>query len=215
MSSDISNLHLDVLDSQRLELLKKILPYIRGFILSGGTGLALQLGHRKSFDFDFFSQSPIPKHLLEQLSQSIGISNISVDTPDELTFFTKGNIKITILYYPFKSHFQPLEFEGNLLLYPIQEVAIQKAYTIGRRGEYRDYFDLYTILKNGYIQLNELTNLAKQVYDGAFDKKIFLQQLVYFGDITNFEIIPANQTPIPTPDQIKQYFETLITAYIT
>ena len=27
----------------------------------------------------------------------------------------------------------------------VLEIAIQKAYTIGRRGEYRDYYDLYFI----------------------------------------------------------------------
>lgn len=31
-------------------------PFVEDFYLAGGTGLALQLFHRKSVDFDFFSK---------------------------------------------------------------------------------------------------------------------------------------------------------------
>jgi hypothetical protein len=40
-----------------LEILKKLLLSNRSFYLAGDTGLALILGHRKSIDFDFFSES--------------------------------------------------------------------------------------------------------------------------------------------------------------
>lgn len=106
------------------------------------------------------------------------IENIVVDTLDELTVFTISNVKITFLYYPFKPLFEHIKTEAGLRLFPIKEIALQKAYTIGRRGEYRDYFDLYTILKSGHINLKELTAGGKQVYNGAFDEKLFLEQLV-------------------------------------
>jgi len=71
-------LHLDILDKPRTTLLKKLTTHTKGFILSGGTALALQLGHRKSFDFDFFSQTEIPANLLEKLfSSHIQINYIS------------------------------------------------------------------------------------------------------------------------------------------
>ncbi len=214
MSKNISNIHLDLLDNKRQELLQQLSPFLKDFVLGGGTALALQLAHRKSFDFDFFSLSEIPRQLLEKLSQTIDIENIAVDTPDELTFFTKDGIKITFLYYPFKSLFEHIETESGLRLFSIKEIALQKAYTIGRRGEYRDYFDLYTILKNEHINLPELIDGAKKIYGSVFDEKIFLQQLVYFGDITNFEIIPASQTPLPKLEEVKHYFEELVKTYL-
>lgn len=214
MSKNISNLHLDILDKERQELLTKLLPYTREFVLGGGTALALQLNHRKSFDFDFFSLSPIPKFFLEKLSKSIAIGNIASDTPDELTFFTKNEIKVTFLYYPFKYSFPILKLENGLQMFPVEDIAVKKAYTIGRRGEYRDYFDLYTILEEGCIQLPELITVTKKVYESVFEEKIFLQQLVYFKDLLNFDIIPTSSKPLPNPEEVKQFFVTLVENYV-
>ena len=214
MRRGTSNIHLDLLDKKRQEPLQKLIPNIAGFILGGGTALALQLAHRKSFDFDFFSSSKIPRKLLEKFSQSIKIERVVIDSPDELTFFTTSNIKVTFLYYPFQSQISPLKLSNGLLLFPIKEIAQQKAYTIGRRGEYRDYFDLYTILKSGHIKLAELINETKKVYKGLFDEKLFLEQLVYFGDISNLEVIPPSKTPVPKPIEINEYFEDLVKKYL-
>jgi hypothetical protein len=52
-------MHLEILDDNR----KKILPLLSKidgrFYLAGGTALALQIGHRDSIDFDFFTDSDI------------------------------------------------------------------------------------------------------------------------------------------------------------
>lgn len=214
MNKNILKIHLDILDKERWEVLQKLLPFTKNYVLGGGTALSLQLSHRKSFDFDFFSQSPIPQKLLESLSQKLTVDHTSVDTRDELTFFTIDQIKITFLYYPFKPLFKHIETKEGLRLFPIKEIALQKAYTIGRRGEYRDYFDLYTIFQNKYISLDEVINKAKQVYGSLFDEKMFLEQLVYFGDILNFEVIPVPGKIFPAPDTIKKYFEELIKTYL-
>lgn len=56
--------------------MRSLIPLVSDFTLGGGTGLALQLAHRKSFDFDFFNQSGISKKLLEKLAQKIPVENI-------------------------------------------------------------------------------------------------------------------------------------------
>jgi hypothetical protein len=200
------------LDKKRKSLLEKLRPYAEGFVLGGGTALAMQLTHRKSFDFDFFSLSKIPKNLIEKLSQTIPIANVSTDTSDELTFFTKDGIKVTFLNYPYKHAFGLEGFANGLNLFSVKDIAIQKAYTIGRRGEYRDYFDLYAILKNNYISLREAILEAKKIYSGAFDEKMFLEQLVYFEDLLNFDIIQT-QKPQVKPAQVKRFFEEQVGAY--
>lgn len=206
MIKNISNLRLDILDSARQSLLEQLLSFTENFVLAGGTGLALQIAHRKSFDFDFFSEQQIAKNFLERISQTIDIDNISVDSTNELTFYTKDKIKITFLHYPFKHADQPIQIKENLRLFTIQDIARQKAYTIGRRGEYRDYFDLYTILKRAEITFIDLIRTTKQLYGSVFDEKLFLEQLVYFNDLRNFSIIPVDQEPLPKPDEIKQFF---------
>lgn len=49
-------MHVHILDAEQksvLELLANV-ETVRDFYLAGGTALALQYGHRKSVDFDFF-----------------------------------------------------------------------------------------------------------------------------------------------------------------
>src|SRR3989344_3474216 len=73
MNNSTSNLHLEILDEKRNDLLQQLISSIQGFILGGGTALSLQIAHRKSFDFDFLSQKEIPKTLAEKLSRRINI----------------------------------------------------------------------------------------------------------------------------------------------
>lgn len=91
---EIHSLKKDIGESQIKEIfftspqIGKLIPFTGGFVLGGGTALSLQLTHRKSFDFDFFSQSPIPKNFLNKLTDTIQVENIAVDSADELTLFT-------------------------------------------------------------------------------------------------------------------------------
>lgn len=62
-----------------------------------------------------------------------------------------------------------------------------------------ELFDLYIILKDGYTNLKEIISGGKQVYNGAFDEKLFLEQL--------------SITPLPTPDEVRHYFEELVKTY--
>ena len=98
-------------------------------------------------------------------------------------------------------------------MFDIKDIAVQKAYTIGRRGEYRDYFDLYTILKLGFYDLTKIIETAKKVYGSVFEEKIFLQQLVYFDDLLNFDIIPDSTEKLPTKEEVKRFLEKLVSDY--
>ena len=49
-------LYFETIEPDTLSLLRRLFAnkLFENFFLAGGTGLALQLGHRKSFDLDFF-----------------------------------------------------------------------------------------------------------------------------------------------------------------
>jgi len=214
MNNVTLNLHLEILDKKRLELLDKLTLFLKGYVLGGGTALSLRLAHRKSFDFDFFSPSPVSNKLLEKISTILKIDSIAIDNQDELTFFT-SSIKVTFLAYPFKPHFQPETTAQGWFIHRAEEIALQKAYTIGRRGEYRDYFDLFTILKNNILLFDNLIALTKEVYKGAFDEKLFLEQLVYFKDLLNFDLVPVSSQPLPLPSEVKTFFENTVKTFLT
>ncbi len=210
----ISNLHLEIFDKTRLALFTELPPYVKEFYLSGGTSLALQIGHRESYDFDFFSFKPISTRLIEKLSKHIPIQRVSIDTADELTFFTKTDIKLTFLNYPFPISYDLIKLENGIQIASVDEISVQKAYTVGRRGEFRDYFDIYTILQRKLMTLDTIIQAAEKKYKELFNSKLFLEQLVYFDDLLNFNIIPVDKAPSPDPLQIKSFFEQEVKTYI-
>jgi len=64
------------------------------------------------------------------------------------------------------------------------DLAANKAYNVGRRGAWRDYIDLFFLLKWKYYSIDKLIKLAELKFSGEFNSKLFLEQLVYFKDLT-------------------------------
>ncbi|MFY9463029.1 MAG: nucleotidyl transferase AbiEii/AbiGii toxin family protein [Candidatus Sungiibacteriota bacterium] len=157
------------------------------YYLAGGTALALYLGHRQSVDFDLFSPDPIPRDLLAKVKRVFGVAAPSVNNPDELTVFIDG-VKITFLHYPFPLVSDLVVYEGVRML-SILELAATKAYTIGRRGTYKDYVDLYEVLSGKHASLETIIDLAKQKYRDEFNARLFLEQLIYLDDTEDTGIL--------------------------
>lgn len=159
-----------------------------GFYLAGGTALALQIGHRISVDFDFFSDDYISKELLGKLKKTFSDFEVrvSVNNPDELTVFVNG-IKLTFLRYPFPVLEKFLDLDGVTML-GVKEIAATKAYTIGRRGSLKDYLDIYFILQDGMTTLDDILKLAERKYGNDFNARLFLEQLIYLEDVPEVKI---------------------------
>lgn len=169
----------------------KIFPLLRqfsGFYLAGGTALALQIGHRVSVDFDLFSDEAIPKSQLKKTEEVFSSQSVEslVNNADELTALVDG-VKVTFLHYPFPPQLSIAEVEGMPMLSPA-EIAVTKAYTIGRRGEYKDYVDLYFCIKDDHITLADIIRLARKKYAERFSSRLFLEQLTYWNDVEEAEV---------------------------
>lgn len=181
-------MHPEVLSEKH----NKILPLLKNFgsfYLAGGTALALQIGHRISVDFDLFTDKPIEKKLFDIAKRAFAGRKIRplVDNKDELTILV-DDIKITFLRYPFPALLPKKKVQGVNLL-SVKEIAATKAYTIGRRGAFKDYIDLYFVIKDKFCSLKEAMRLAKQKFSQEFNERLFLEQLAYFDDIEDVEII--------------------------
>ncbi len=207
-------LQREILSQEQLQLLNILENHFKEFVLGGGTALAMQIEHRKSFDFDFFSQKEISRNLLLKIKEIIPVDRMARDTGDELTIYS-DNIKITILYYPFAEVFKNTVIDKDLRYFPLATIAAQKAYAIGRRGAYRDYYDLYTILDQKYLTLEEIIKNSEDIFASVFNSKIFLQQLVFFDDLTDLEILPIDETQkIPNQDTVKKFLESIVSKYV-
>jgi hypothetical protein len=186
MLKTISKPHTEILDEKRRSILELLVKNFSGFVLGGGTAAALLIKHRKSYDFDFFSAKPVSRKLMMKVNkvfEKYAVRTL-VDTADELSILLDNRVKVSFIYYPFKP-LHPLIKKGNLSLFSLKDLASAKAYTIGRRGIWRDYVDLFFLLRSG-LKLKEIIKESQKRFRGNFDEKLFLEQLIYFGDIFDF-----------------------------
>lgn len=209
----MSNLYLDWLDEQRRLVFTDLVQFAPDGTLGGGTALALQLRHRKSFDFDIFLTTEVPSTLLPKISRFYGTEHLKLlnDSREELSCLVNNEVKITYLCYPFLP-LHPKVFSPSLPLFHLKDIATDKAYTIGRRPAYRDYVDLYFILKKGLVALPDLIKDAEKRFQGAFNEKLFLQQLVYLDDLKEFAVTFLNESI--TPEEIGSFFTRFTEGYL-
>lgn len=151
--------------------------------------MALQIGHRISVDFDLFSESDIPGDLLAKARKIFSGEEfeISVNNKEELTFFISG-VKISFIKYLFPILGELINYNGVNLL-NLEELCASKAYTIGRRGNLKDYVDLYFAISRGRINLTEIIELAEKKYGLEFNSRLFLEQLIYLEDVEDIGIL--------------------------
>ena len=137
-------LKLNILDKKRKNLLPLLKGFKNDFYLAGGTGLALQLGHRKSYDFDLFAFNDFKIHNLQCTVETlfndwkVEILQLEADT---LTILVNENVKISFfnIYNP---TVKPLiESEWFFICHPLEIGAMKVAALL--RTAYRDYIDLF------------------------------------------------------------------------
>lgn len=199
----------EILDDKRQKVWNALKNFSRLGVLGGGTALALQLGHRKSLDFDFFCPKPIEEDLLIKAKKRFGNIEVLLNSSDELTFLTSEGVKITFLYYPFE--FKHKLFLDGLYLLRVCDIAAAKAYTLNRRGNFKDYVDLYFILKSG-VPLKRIIEDARAIYGNLFSEKLFLSQLLYTKDINRqeFKEVVFMEGHKASLNQLEKYFKKII-----
>ncbi len=159
------------------KLAKICLP--ENFYLSGGTALALHLGHRESVDLDFFSEEEFqPESVQKLLEKDISLSDIAVET-GTLNCYA-DDVKLQLLHYPYKLLETPNELEG-VKISSVKDIACTKMLTISARGSKKDFIDLYFILE--LMSLPEMFGLLKEKYNEQdYNIMHILKSLVYFDD---------------------------------
>ena len=182
-----------------------LLAKFKDFYLAGGTALALQIGHRLSVDFDLFTPEKLAANVLGRAEIIFTGKTVQplTNNRDELTILA-DRTKITFLHYPFPILRDLVELAGQRML-SVPELSATKAYTIGRRGTFKDYVDLYFTLSEKHITFSQLLKLAEKKYDEMFNPRLFLEQLVYLEDIQDTQI-QFLKNPVAKLD-IQKYFE--------
>lgn len=196
--------HFEVLTSNQ----KQVLPLLKKFskygVLAGGTALALQFYHRKSYDLDIFVPKLISKKFLYKIKQHFKKIKIEVDTGDEFSFISLPHqVKISFIHHPYPPLYKTVS-TPFLKIFSWRDITLDKAHSIGRRGEWRDYIDLYFAVKRGF-GLKDIIKKSEKKFGDVFSKKLFLSQLCYHKDIKDFTIEFIKEKV--TKDELKRFFE--------
>jgi predicted nucleotidyltransferase component of viral defense system len=169
--------HPDILPTEQRNLWESRLSSgFPGWVLYGGTALALRLGHRKSVDFDFFSaQTFSPLDLREHLQLDGEVLQAAPNTLTilhrsvKLSFF--GGLTIHVIKAP--------DLFGNCPVASIEDLAACKLAALVNRVELKDYLDVAALLKTG-MELEKMLGCAQAVYRGEFPLASCLKSLTWF-----------------------------------
>lgn len=187
-------MYKEILNNNQIELLDLLSIFKREFYLVGGTAIALYIGHRRSIDFDMFKQKSFnSKKVLDKIYAK-GYNPIVTRRVREQLNLIINDVKFTFFEYPYS--IVPINnFENFLRLPSLLDLAAMKAFALGRRSKWKDYVDLFFLLKD-YFSISEISNKATELFDQQFSEKLFRAQLSYFKDIDYTEEVEYLVDPV-------------------
>ena len=178
-------MHKEILTTEQQGLLPAIKSFAKDFGLVGGTAVALHIGHRESIDFDLFTKNPEHPIMAKKLQRQFGryaiIDRVLVEEDPELTFMT-NTVKVT--FYHFEHKIPYTERFGSYIKMPsLLTLAAMKVFALGQRAKWKDYVDLYFIMRE-YHTLADIVPHAEKLFGGEFNARLLREQLSYFDDVS-------------------------------
>lgn len=160
-----------------------------GFVLYGGTAVALRLGHRDSVDFDFFSAEPLHKQSIYEKFPFLINSTPYFEDENSLCLnvpspnLAEGMMKV--------SFFGQINFgrvatpqwteDGVMQVASPLDLLGTKLVTLLKRVEVKDYLDIAVLLNSGLDLLTSLA-AAKALFPRNYNPLNSLAAMVYFND---------------------------------
>jgi hypothetical protein len=205
-------MHKEVLSEKQLELLPLIKLFSREYYLVGGTAIALHIGHRRSIDFDLFTNKNLKRRSIKKIIEEskYPVQDILYENHEQMHLIV-NSVKMTFFNFPTKMS-PSVDFEGIIRIPTLLDLSAMKAYALGGRAKWKDYVDLYFIMKDQYT-LKEVSKRAKEIFKTFFNEKLFREQLSYFKDIDYSEKLEYIGTEIKD-EVIKEFLiENAITPF--
>lgn len=187
--------HYEILPDEQKSLLPSLSPTRRlGYTLYGGTAIALQLGHRESVDFDFFTDRKLDEDLLMQAMPVLRTGTTTQREPDTWTMIvrpenTNRDVKVSFFGgLGFGRVGTPLPTEDKeIILASLDDLMGHKLKVLLQRVEAKDYLDIAALLKSGQT-LERGLGAAEAMFNN-FPAAEALRALTYFqgGDLERIE----------------------------
>ncbi len=170
--------------------------------MAGGSALALQLGHRVSLDFDFFSEGEFNSSQVNSSLNAVGKYSVSNETPKTMVGIF-NDVKFSLFHYPYPLIAQTKKFL-RIGLSSLEDIAAMKLVAITDRATKKDYIDLFVLAKKYPIE---------HMFD-FYEKKYHLLQPNLFTLIKSLQFFSeAEETDMPKMiekinwEGIKKFFQ--------
>ena len=144
------------------------LSWVKTYTLIGGTALSLQINHRISEDLDFCKwkrdkndKPEVEIGEIESDLHAIGILKKNIFDFNQVDYVLNNGIKLS--FYANQLYQSPVMsnrlVSGNIKVPDLISLGAMKLELMLRRATFRDYYDIYAILKEG-ISLKKMVALA-------------------------------------------------------
>jgi hypothetical protein len=175
--------HPEILSPKQRKTLRLLGPEAaaRDFYLAGGTALAIQLGHRRSVDFDWFLEGRIPDPLLLAREVQETVPLVTTRVEPRTLFGTVNGVRVSFFEfrYPLLAPTVPWP-EYGCRLASLQDIACMKLSAIVQRGSRKDFVDVFALGREGFQLADMLGWYGKKF--GVEDIGHVLYALAYFDD---------------------------------
>lgn len=166
-------------------------PELGEFNLAGGTSLALQIGHRESYDLDFFGNRPFTYQEINDLVSTSGEVKIIHQTKNILILSVDG-VKVDFVNYRYPLLETPLIIDGLRLLKQ-KDIGAMKLAAITNCGKKRDFFDLFFLLRQ--FSMAELISSYREKFNDG-NEWLVGKSITWFEDAEKDEDVKVFE-PVP------------------
>jgi len=173
------------------------------YVLVGGSALALHYYHRKNEGLDFFTFSDnFSKIEIYDYLKQFNCTEILNQTDDQIDLLIDG-VKVT--FFNAKWYFLRPDSIHSLNIASVQSIAAMKVNTLFLRAKYRDYYDLYTLVKRK-MPLRDIFEYSKRIVTGL-TFKLFATALIYIDDIDDDNIDHLDPIEQISKEYIRDFFQ--------
>ena len=189
-------MHLDILPPAQRAFWDDDLDTIpRGWVVYGGTAIALHLGHRQSRDFDFFATDPLDRTALRRGCPVLADARTLQDEPDTLTVVAeKAGVPIKLSFFGgigLGRVGEPLRVNGVARVASRLDLLATKLATVTQRIEPRDYVDIAALLTAG-LSINEGVAALLALYGNQASGLQSVKTIAWFRDGDLEAVLPAD-----------------------
>ena len=173
--------HPEILGQRQKRVLKLFGPAFseRGFFLVGGTAVALQLGHRRSVDFDWFTRDAFDPLTLAQELRDGGIPFVTeIETTGTLHGAVRG-VRVSLIRHNYPL-LDPCLVWGRIRVASRAVLAAMKLSAVAQRGAKKDFVDVYALARRAK-SLDQMLQSYRQKF-ATTDINHLLRSLAYFDD---------------------------------